>query len=1061
MATDYYSDNEAYITNQPLPSPSGTSYQSLSRRTSRYETPLNDAGPKTAPLPPDPQDTKEINPITDETVSVLDPRRFTPTLQANLVSEILNLRRELDSKDKLLDGLETSFHEARNENESLVKQLSSSKKDEREMKRQLQQFESGALSALEEIANERDAMKESNADLKKKLEGAQIKLRNQDDDSTRVHDMWATEKEAWSGEKRSLERRVHISEGRLKRLLDDIAAYDAAREEEELNGEADDLTRGTGFGSESDAGSIQSSPQRRSSTRMAHHSRNFSNSSYRSVSRNYLNRMSLMSGTDSRANGITLADELAFDEEEEELVDLELDSDDYPENEMRARRILETRQSMLPDEKAKRVLGLSSEHGQADRDNLPMEPNVDPFKATTNGIIQPPVNVNPRETPLVFAPPEPFVVGPQYVDTGVQPSPPQSPVRPGTPAIFKPTEAMSPGSEVEANQRRKRVSAPSSSAPSGSSALSPQATPGPYLMISSSSQTSDEYMSPDSNPVTAILDENPPPSTFKPEVASISTQTDPSDEKEAKPLSLSPPKRAPPPPPISIPTIAVHAPESAPQSPKEPILPPGTKTIATQTTVDMTSDTRSTGMQTEPIRIDQRPIKLPPHLLPSAIRSTPSTPEPLEHVPARTTIQNDVNGNDSHQPFSHVPPTIAAPSARQDLKALLKKIRNSRVEEYYPGNNDNGPLAREKDNSFIRPIRSSSLFAGFDAPPSDEEGSNTEMSDGEDSARQWSTPMLSSRNAKSVFNNNNRPSPVPEEKESSPARVSEDSFRNYSSRTSMEQSERGSKSSRSSVTRQSSIRRSAMIQNGTATHMRSRSPSIGSSNNSRNRAPKPPFPVPTRSSSRVVSSSKSEGSQSPTVHSSGSFAGRRPYGQRLQRQDSVRRVRSAAVIQKNAVRQRSRSPPLPLTPVLSSNPSLPPLPLEMMARPGLGHRHQLSTNTTYTGSGSVESAGYQASVVDAIAVAMVGEWMWKYVRKRKAFGGQEAPPVDMSRAGDESLSTNGVRHKRWVWISPYERSVLWSNKQPTSGPALLGKSGRKRESFIHHVIYDMFTNMPF
>jgi hypothetical protein len=31
-----------------------------------------------------------------------------------------------------------------------------------------------------------------------------------------------------------------------------------------------------------------------------------------------------------------------------------------------------------------------------------------------------------------------------------------------------------------------------------------------------------------------------------------------------------------------------------------------------------------------------------------------------------------------------------------------------------------------------------------------------------------------------------------------------------------------------------------------------------------------------------------------------------------------------------------------------------------------------------------------------------------------------------------------------VWISPYERAILWSSKQPTSGSALMGKSGRKR-----------------
>ncbi|KAF1963390.1 hypothetical protein CC80DRAFT_4653 [Byssothecium circinans] len=1051
MATGYFSDNEAYSMNQPLPSPSDTPYQSLSRRTSRYGSPADDVGPMTAPLPPDPQDMKE-NASTNDDVSVLDPRRFTPTLHANLVSEILNLRRELDSKHKFIEELETSFHGVRNENESLAEQLSASAKESRTVQRQLEQLESGTLSALEEIASERDNMKEANADLKEKLEGVQRKLRSQENDSTRVHDMWANEKEVWSNEKRSLERRVHISENRLKMLLDELAMHEAEIEEAELDSEVDDLPRDSGVGPESDAGSIRSSPQRRPSTRITRHSRNLSNSSYRSIGRNY--RMSFMSGAEGRSNGINLADELAFDEEDEDLGELELDSDDFPENEMRARRALESRQSMCQDEKAKRVLGLSFENQQVNRDSLPAAMDVEPIKPAYT-TMRSSTSVPPQQLTLVFPPPppEPLENNPKYVDTGVQPSPPQSPVRPQTPAIAKPPEAMSPGSEVEANQRRKRVSAPSSS-----SAPSFQATASvPRSMTTSSSQTVEEYPSLPAVSVNSTPVETELPPSLKPQVASISTQTDSIIEKPVpEPSSQPVPRRAPPPVPISIPSIAIHAPTSAPQSPKEPILPPGTKSIATQTTVDMTSGVHSTGMQTEPIRIDKRPVKLPPHLLPSAIRSAPGTPEP----PQERSSQNSAERKDPHQPNSRPSETVtAAPSARQDLMALLEKIQNNKkVENRYPGNNDNGPLAREKDSSISRPFRSSSLFAGFDGPSSDEEGDNADLSGEEDNARKWSTPMLSSRNVKNGRVFNNPPTPVPEEKENSPARVSEDSVRNASSRTSMEKSSKVSKPPRTSLTRQPSIRRSALIQSGATTHMRSRSPSIGSVGG-RNRMPKPPFPVPTRSSSRGLPFSKSEGSQSPTLRNQNNLAGgRRPYGQRPQRQDSLRKVRSAAVIQKQPARQRSRSPPLPGTPNVPSSPSLPPLPYDMITGQKWGHRHQLSTNTTYTGNASVGSAGYQASVVDAIAVAMVGEWMWKYVRKRKAFGGQELSPADIARTGDDPVLTgNGVRHKRWVWISPYERSVLWSNKQPTTGSALLGKSGRK---LTIQSVLDVADNTP-
>jgi hypothetical protein len=108
------------------------------------------------------------------------------------------------------------------------------------------------------------------------------------------------------------------------------------------------------------------------------------------------------------------------------------------------------------------------------------------------------------------------------------------------------------------------------------------------------------------------------------------------------------------------------------------------------------------------------------------------------------------------------------------------------------------------------------------------------------------------------------------------------------------------------------------------------------------------------------------------------------------------------------------------------------------------HRQQPSANTantantTNTGSGSIGSSNQATSVVDAIAQTMVGEWMFKYVRRRKSFGVPEP-------SGADGENGNGARHKRWVWLAPYERAVMWSSKQPTSGSALLGKSGRKRK----------------
>ena len=1035
MSTDYFSDQETFLTNHPLPTPVGTPYSSLSRTTSRYDTtPGSDIPSSPPPFPPDHSFSSE-DAANDENISVLDPRRFTPTLHANLVSEILNLRRELDSKHKFIDDLETSLHTARTDNDALAKQLSSTTKESKTAKRQLQHFETETLAALEEIAGERDKFKETNADLREKLAAAEKRTRSQDDDSTKVHDMWAREKEEWAGEKRMLERRVHVSETRLKMLLDEIAIHEAANEDAGAESEADDPSRDTGI-PESDAGSVQSSPRRRPSTRLARHSRNRSSSSYKSIGRNY--RMSLMSSDGHfRGNGMSLADELIFDEEEEELDELELDSDDFPENEMRARRARESRMSMLPDEKAKRILGLSNDTQQGIRDSPVMTADDTEPRKSSYETVQSSVTLTPRDITLVFPPTRPI-----YVDTGVQPSPPPSPtklvmveaasqtIEPSVP--MKSGEFSSTAAEIEANQSRKRVSVPLASSPPR------QISPEICTTTSSSVQTV-EPLSPPPTPRIPMPAEK---ATLSPavetEVVSTATQTDSMVEPEAV---AETPKKSPLPTPITIPSIAIHAPTSAPSSPKAPILPPGTKTISTQTSGDLVAPMRSTSMQTEPIRIDQRAIKLPAHLLPSAISSKPGTPEADSKV-----VKKDFSSDTEHSALKS--------TTRQDFIARLEKAGEKKIENRYPGNNDNGPLSRQLHSDILsRPFRTSSLFAGFDGPSSDEEDDGADLSDDDYRSLQYSTPMLSSRNAKSG-RPVNPPTPVPEDKETTPmSRPSVDSVNSVSlasKRSSMEKPSRVGKAQRNSISRQPSIRRSAMIQSGTAAHSRSRSPSIGSLG-SGNHIPKPPFPVPTRSSSRNKPLSKSEGSQSPTPRNSGSYAGRRPYGVKHQRKDSLRKVRSAAPVAKGA-RSRSRSPTMPATPSNADTDSIPPLPSDIVSASGFRHRHQLSTATAATGftangsaNGSTNSAVSHTSVVDAIAAAMIGEFMWKYVRKRKAFGGPDTP-ADVSRAAEEaSLANHGVRHKRWVWISPYERAILWSSKQPTTGSALMGKSGRKRE----------------
>lgn len=1023
MSTDYFSDQEAFITGQPLPSPAGTPYTS-SQRNSNYDALDSEIASSPPPLPSNPYPETEDETANNESISILDPRRFTPTLHANLVSEILNLRRELDSKHRFIEDVESNLHTARTENDSLMKQLSSSAKDNRTAKRQLQHFENEMLAALEEIAGERDKLKDTNADLKSKLEAAEKRSRSQGDDSTRVHDMWAREKEVWAGEKRTLERKVHISEARLKLLLDELAANEAVREETRVETEAEDA-KDINTGAESDTASVRSSPQRFSSTHAGRHSRNASNSSYRSIGRNY--RMSLLSNEgQGRGIGLSLADELIFDEEEEDLDELELDSDDFPENEMRARRVMESRQSMYPDDKAKRILGLSSDVQQSNKDPLTSAEEYGSVK-TSYETTHSAVTMTPRDITLIFPPTKPI-----YVDTGVQPSPPASPVLPAMteassqtidessvqhkPVESSATRTESDANQSQANQRRKRTSLLLES-PNPSRSASPILS----AMTSSGVQTLEQPLSPPPTPKITIpnaeLPETPVSPDFKTELVSSSTQTESSEKLETLMIEN---KRSAPPASILIPSIAIYAPDSLPSSPKDARLPPGTKTIATQTTSDLIAPLRSFGMQTDPIRVDQRPVKLPPHLLPSAISSKPGTPETKQDLRYVGTAKTE-------QP----PPK---PAARKDLLALLEKAATVKVENRYPGNNDNGPLSNNyMAEPLTRPFRTSSLFAGFEGPSSDEEEFASD-----DERRGHAQVMLSSRNAKSG-RPVNPPTPVPEDKEPAPiAKISEETLppgRLSSERASLEKAARITK--RNSLSRQPSIRRSAMIQSGTSAHANPAMSSVGTSTHI-----KPPFPVPMRSSSRNMPLSKSEGSTSPTPGSGNTYASRRMHATKHQRKDSLRKVRSAAPVSRTG-RSRSRSPTMPATPSIPDTNSIPPLPSDIMSASGFGHRHQLSTNTAYTANQSVASSNSQANVVDAIAAAMIGEFMWKYVRRRKAFGGVEAP---VDRAAEEaSLASGGVRHRRWVWISPYERAILWSSKQPTSGSALMGKSGRKRK----------------
>ncbi|KAF2402579.1 hypothetical protein EJ06DRAFT_520530 [Trichodelitschia bisporula] len=1064
MATsDYFGDLEAVGSGTALPSPVDTPYQtpmiSRSRRSSRPGTRSRAGSSSPPPLPsssppPMPHSSpgtnndeykNNDNDANDDSV-LCDPRRFTPTLHASLVSEILNLRRELDSKHKFIEDLEGNLQAARNEKEDIAEQLSNSDKDRRTLKRQFQQLEHGTLAALEEMAKDRDDTKESNVDLKAKLEAAQKRIRTQEEDSERRHAIWEKEKDAWDLEKRSYERRVHITETRLKTVLEELAAqHEAAQfhlENGGAEGEEEDNTKDSGVGEESDTASITCSPRRK----VTKHRRTMSASSRRSLNRLYRFSQQSAAGGDPKGNGISLADELQLDEEDEYLDDLGDEDEELTEQEIRARRAMESRQSHYHDEKAKRILGLMSEH------RGPYATALD-FDLRKSAALEAFIGEKLEKLEKLERTPV------EYVDTGIQFSPPPSP--PLAPVVNKlPPVPEMPSQEIEANQRKKRVSPTPPLVDRGQQMSPTPPTPqkASPVMVSAAMQTIDSPPSPPATPAVS-----PPNSPLQPlsleeqsEPVSVATQTDIPEPKTSPKMSMGF-GRAPAPAPIPIPAIAIIPPGSAPSSPKETMLPPNTKNISTQTTFSNMAAYVSTSVQTEEIRTDQRLAKLPPHLLPSYITSNPPTPEfvkgrisreksPVTRPHLASIFQRSASPNSDHIPSS--PPPLPSPTSPP-----------GRIDYRYPGNNDNGPLFGERFDGPRRPFRNSSLFAGFE---DDIEEDEPQKGDEDSKSSTFQTPSMSSRALKHIRHFGTRPSPVPEDKEVESKPRTEPEASNYSQsitsgRSSLETRSSFEKSKLRSggLARQTSIRRSALIQSGTAAHAhRSRTPSIASVGSSHlsNKSIGPPFPVPARDSSRrLFPQSKSEGSQSPTPRSGGLFGSRRQPRHQVVRKDSLRKVRSATVIQRSNSRgrQRSRSPPIDPVPL---SPSYPPMPQDNVTNPKNGFPVQDADSKALTDanglpSGNVEAGrASQGSVIDAIAATMVGEWMWKYVRRRKSFGVPESPQEVMGRPGTDgsvNVTGNGVRHKRWVWLSPYERAVMWSTKQPASNSALMGKNGRK------------------
>ncbi|KAL4889074.1 meiotic cell cortex C-terminal pleckstrin homology-domain-containing protein [Aspergillus ambiguus] len=936
--------------------------------------------------PGGPSDYDDV--IEEDTISPLDPRRFTPTLHASLVSEILSLRRDVENKAKAIDVLERSLDDSRTENEDLTGRLSQSTREIRSLKHQLQLLEGGSSSALTELAKERDDALENISDVRRKLEQAQKRARSREEEVDRTLKLWDREKQSWEGERRSLERKVHVVEGRLKIVLDEVAAAQAAGSFPPPP--ANDAPHDVTAGKDSDTASLRSSsqePRRTSVTSLSSDEGDYHNIRY-SVA-------SLANMPGAKTDGLNLAEELAFDEEDEfdmpEEHDLAPDSPEALPEERPASANSQTSYRM--GEKARKILGLS------------LQDSVDRLAARNDAH---------KEQSSPFQPPATFV----YRDVGIQYSPPPSPT---------PSES----GENSGREAKERIG-------ETSSGLHPKDS---IDMVSTSCQTVAELPTPPWTP--KIGEASPRSGAERTSMVCASVQTqEPAPDQD--PPNDEPSEKGPS--ELDVPMIAIHPPCSEPSSPRgSVVLPPQTKNASSQANFGPMVPSRTIGIQTEEIRIDQRPVKLPASLLPSAIQDLPPRRD-SQDVPV--------------QPYRPPPPRPAKGDTAPPpvpAKAPGRSRPVGQVRQAYPGNNDNGPLSDESLSELRRPMRSSSLFAGFDQMSDDESPKATRdiFTDDELLNRPFASYKI--RRGKLV-SAQDRTSfddlALPEVDEHL---LDPDSQIYEPTGADKDQAGPSSAGPRSGL-RQQDIRRAAMISNGAAAHQRIRTrspsePSLDSGSGSGTSSIAPPFPVPIRLSSRKFPLTGSDGRQSPTPSFPRNFSDRGGHAT-IVRRPTLRRVRSAAAMsQAETDRPPSRASPISSSSYTTgSSRQRPPLPFDEITMPvdrrfngSSTHQRTPSRVFSHERHDSAATSVQPTSVVDAIAQTMVGEWMFKYVRRR-SFGVGDAKDTWENKNPEEvsaNITNSGVRHKRWVWLAPYERAVMWSSKQPISGTALLGKSGRK------------------
>ena len=1053
-------DKAMIFTPQALPTPIETPRQTLSRNSSRHTRRRRSSSPPSMPrtdrLQHDSKD-EATNADQDQDMSSLDPRRFTPNLHASLVGQILTLQREVECRNNTVGNLEEFLHITKAENEKLTQEIKDQANENRSISKQMRLLESTTLTALGEIARERDDATENLAEARHCLQISKTKIRSQEEEAKNTKIIWDKEKQNWDVEKRNMETKVHLVEGRLRIVLAEIAATQS-------DGYGDPGTTAEfeeGSQSIYHQGSVPTSSRSDSDDRDLRFSDQ--NNATNEVSDYLTFRASTLSGLDgfggSQLDGSSLADELngsGFDGHEEDETANDISSLHAVSGEARCKPRCPSMQSLSQDQKAWKLLGLLSgptEHAIAED----LMDRTATIQGDTEASIQgvpighEKVNLPTKETKA------------QYLDSATQFSPPSSPKL--TPRLdLKLVEKVPEKAPVRrnniANKSRKRISVPLTEQTTPPKLVCPPISP----MVSAGCQTVERPLSP---PLTPMIVPEPPASSSSPSEKSSAMTSSCTQTEDAEQALLASASSWPKHSSVNVPFIEIHPPASRPPSSHNSVvLPPRTKSAGCQASIELPVSLRSISVQTDAVVRGELFVESATEIVPNVASQSLFSTSSVEKIDERSRVPPQ-----TAQKIPHRPPPSGSSRPR------IKPSHSAPLLDPYPGNNDSGPLSDKMTAGLRRPVRNGSLFAGFDSPCKDTHLlKDFDLSSDDDSAavapirktlskvqNSWKlVPQTDDKSFGHLNSARTRTGNLDLEEAfdpwlASPVPLEELAY--TKSEIIPNQTRFKATASSNSIT-QLDILQAPHKADFTGLQAQER----GSSAQQTAKKIKPvvippPFPVPTRSSSRRMPISVSEGAQSPSPYSTTFFSNTRKRGVgRPPSKNPLRKVRSAAAVPRfGRINGKARTSHETLSPSTlafdrSQLPEMPKMNITSRCPSGMQEVQQTThalPPDSLSGPASIETPGQSTSVVDAIAQTMVGEWMWKYVRKRKSFG------ITDDADFDEKGNGNGIRHKRWVWLAPYERAVIWSSKQPTSGPALMGKNGRKRKFpgcvWLHHL----------